>query len=407
MAKKTLLTLIIVFVAAASCLCQVEGASGITKTVSAVTPTASDLTNTITAAVALTTTAAMLNDTGYVTATVTAATEDEMMKLNVKELHLDITPSFRIELPDTSVDLGLKQKIGDTTLEGSTSYNYIYNSIRYNLNYSLDLYVPVGLSLYDSVDFEQIYQNSKYIQRVKGFGLNIGSPVILSVLKLGAEFKNESTYLAKLDSPLNIDQGLASMIKTWFQFKFKNKINGKDYDMLSLYGDLEKAVPTDYSFYNFLFSNYSANFTYKFEPESIITLRGETGYMMVADVVPLWKIYSLGGFDSLVGYPINEFQDFYKIITHVRYDQELFDNINWETWWIRFDRLKFFVMGDCGRVGNVYQVQQFSGYKYGVAAGISLDITFRKRTPLRATLAIGQALYSGLPPVVYFVYELL
>jgi len=407
MAKKTLFALIMVFTAAASCLCQVAAAYGTTGTASGTTPAASDIANTTTAAVALTTTAATFNDAGYMTATVTAATEDEMMKLNVKELHLDITPSFRIELPDTSVDLGLKQKIGDTTLEGSTSYNYIYNSIRYSLNYSLDLYVPVGLALYDSVDFEQIYQNAKYIQRVKGLGVNIGSPVILSILKVGAEFKNESTYLAKLDSPLNVDQGLASLVTTWFEFKFKNRIDGKDYDMLRFWGDLEKAVPTDYSFYNFLFSNYSVNFTYKFEPESILTLRGDTGYMMVADVVPLWKIYSLGGFDSLVGYPINEFQDFYKVIARLRYDQELLGNINWETWWVRFDRLKFFVMGDCGRVGNVYQVQQFPGYKYGVAAGISLDITFRKRTPLRATLAVGQALYSGLPPVVYFFYELL
>ena len=403
MAKKTLLAVIILILAAASC-CGLDASAGLTDTADCIASTSAAC---VIDSFNMTATAAVLNDTGSVTATVSAATDDEMMKLNVKELHLDITPSFKIVLPDTSVDLGLKQKIGDTTLEGSTSYNYIYNSIKYMLKYSLDLYVPVGLSLYDSVDFEQIYQNSKYIQRVKGLGLNAGSPPILSVLKVGAEFKNETTYLAKLDSPLDVEQGLASLIKGWFEIKFTGNSDGKDYELLKLYGDLEKAVPTDYSDYNFLFVNYSANFTYKFNPQQILTLRGATGHMFVADMVPLWKIYSLGGYDSLIGYPTNAFQDFYMVSGRIKYEQEIFSYINWETWWIRFDRLKIFAIADSGRVGNIYQIQQFPEYKYGVGAGISLDLTFRRRTPLRATLAVGQALYSGLPPVVYFVYELL
>ena len=397
MAKKTLFAVAVVLIMASFAAAQDAAGAPVTFTAAAITPAAVPSTAAVKAVFA---------DTGSATATVSFI-DEEMMKLNVKELHLDITPSFKIVLPDTSVDLGLKQKIGDTTLEGGTSYNYIYNSIKYDLNYSLDLYFPVGLSLYDSVNFEQIYQNAKYIQRVKGLGLNLGTPEILSFLKLGMEFKNETTYLAELDSPLNIDQGLASLVKTWFQFDFKSKMAGKDYDMLKIYGDLEKAVPTSYSNYNFLFMNYSLNYVYRLEEESSITFSGNTGYMLVADMVPLWKIYSMGGFDSLLGYAINQFQDFYKVTTRVRYDQMLVDNINWETWWIRYDRIKFVAIADCGRVGDVHQLQVFSGYKFGAGIGLSLDLTFRQRTPIRATLVLGQALWQGYKPVVYFIYELL
>lgn len=332
---------------------------------------------------------------------------EDILNLKINELHLNITPYFKVVLPDASVNLGLKQRIGDTTLEGMTEYNYIYNKIKYFLKYGLETYFPVYVSLYDNLEFEQIYKEQKYIQRTKGLGLSIGTPIVFSVLKFGEEFKNENAYLALLDNTLTAQEGLASIFNTWMQLKIMGKTDAAEFELLRLDINFDKAIPHKYSAYNFLFLNCSLSTNIKFDKGNNLLLNIETGHMLEAQNVPLWKIYSLGGYDRLIGYSLNKFQDYYKIFGRIRYDGTIMENTGWELWWFKLDSLKGFFIADCGRTGDVHQIQILNTYKYGLGAGISMQFTFRKRTLVLVTLAIGQAMEKHIPPVVYFIYELL
>ena len=332
---------------------------------------------------------------------------EDIMNLKVKELQLNITPSFKVVLPDASVTLGLKQRIGDTILEGMTEYNYIYNKIKYLLKYGLETYFPVYLSLYDNMEFEQIYNQEKYIQRTKGLGVSVGTPVLFEIIKFGEEFRNETAYLAHLNNPLTVDEGLASIFNTWMDIYITGKQGGAEFDLLHISAGFDKAIPHQYSRYNFLFLNCSLVSNLRFENGNNLLLSMETGHMLEAQNVPLWRIYSLGGYDRLIGYGLNQFQDYYKIFGRLRFDGNVAESIGWELWWFRLDNLKAFAIVDCGRTGNVHQIQEYNSYKYGLGAGISFQFTFRKRTPVKVTLAVGQAVEKDMTPVVYFIYELL
>src|ERR1035437_554206 len=235
---------------------------------------------------------------------------DNIINLKVKQLNLNITPYFKVVLPDASIDLGLKQKIGDTTLEGETEYNYIYNKIKYSIKYGLETYFPVYVRLYDDMQFEQIYNNNKYIQRTKGLGLSIGTPVLFSILKVGEEFKNENAYLARLNNSFEVEQGLVSILNTWMEMKITGKQRGGEFDVLRLNVNFDKAIPHKYSAYNFLFLNSLLASNLRFENGNNLLFNMQIGYMLEAQNVPLWKIYNLGGYDSLIGYGLNEFQDY-------------------------------------------------------------------------------------------------
>ena len=340
---------------------------------------------------------------------VTQTTEyfEDMINLKVNELHLNITPSFKVVLPDASVNIGLKQKIGDTILEGSTEYNYIYNRIKYDLKYGLETIFPVYVRLYDDLEFEQIYNNTKYIQRTKGLGLSIGTPLLLSSLKFGEEFKNESAYLAHLNNTFDVEQGVESRFNTWMDYRLAGKQGGNEFDMVHLSINFDKAIPYKDSRYNFLFLNSSISGNIRFDNGNNLYYAAETGHMLEAQDAPLWTLYNMGGFDKLIGYGLNEFQGYYQIFGRLRFDAMVEDKIGWEVWWVMLDNLKAFAIVDCGRIGDVHIIQHFNSYLYGVGAGVSFQFMFRKRTPVKVTFALGQAVPGGRKPVVYFVYELL
>lgn len=339
--------------------------------------------------------------------TATVVNDDNIMNMKVKELHLSITPTFKFVVPDASMYLGLKQMIGDTEVEAETEYNYILNRIRYLIKYTVDVYVPVGFSLYDNVDFQQVYFESKYIQRTKGLGISAESPLFFSGFKFGEEFKNESSYLARLGDGALPEEGLESIFNTWFDVKVKGEESGKEFDKFAMNISFEKAVPHAYSNYNFLFLNTKIASNTRIDEGDNLMMSASTGHLLEAQVVPLWKLYSIGGYDSLIGYPMNGFQGYFLMSGRVKFERHILESINREILWIRLDRLKGFVIADCGMAGNVYNIQDSNRYKTGTGLGLTFDFTFRKRTPIRATFAVGQAIDKKYSPVVYFIYELL
>jgi hypothetical protein len=331
---------------------------------------------------------------------------DELINVRLKEIYVDISPEFQLILPDTSLKLGFKQKVGDTLLDASTEYNYLYNKIRYDLKYSVDIYFTMSLILYDSINFEQIYQNGKYIQRNKDYGFSIMTPRFFDFINIRQEIRSDNYYFARLDNQFAPSAGNTLVGDTWIEFT-PPAANAWILDVPGnrVAVNFDKAIPTDFSTQNYLSLNLSADFSFKLDNRAELTLKYEGGYLLEPYNVPLWQDYRLGGYENMMGYNYDEFEGHYKFFGRIKYDFPMFDKINYEFFLVRLDAVRMFCAGAAGNAGDGHAMLYLDHYSFSAGIGFVVECTFRKRTPFKMTFALAQAIKNGRTPVFYFVHE--
>ncbi|MCX8093740.1 MAG: hypothetical protein N3E50_06185 [Candidatus Goldbacteria bacterium] len=335
---------------------------------------------------------------------VSPSADEEMLELKLKEVHFSITPSFKLVVPDASVKLGLKQKIGDTQLDAETEYNYLYNKINYNIQYSLDFLLTYYVKFYDAINFEQIYFKEKYIQRNKGIILGVHTPALFNYFQIREELKFDNYYFAKLNSTSFLpDTGNTIFLVTWFEFS-NAFLQKNDLQMIYAGVNFVKSISSDISFYNYLSMNILFENNFRFD-SSLMQFKYEGGFLLERFSLPLWEVYRLGSFDKLIGYNYDEFQGFYKNFFRIKYEWAILEKLNWELFWFLFNRINTLIIFDVGCAGNDNEVMAINNYHVGIGLGLKFEFLFRKRTPVSITLAIGQAIKQDKYPIFYFVHE--
>lgn len=332
--------------------------------------------------------------------------EEEIFELKVKELSFTIVPTFKLIVPETSITLGLSQKIGETDFLAQSEYNYLHSKINYLLQYTLNFFIPFFVDLYDNVNFEKIYENKKYLQRNKGYGAGLQTPKIFDIFILKQEIKSENYYFASIEDKLNINQGNILLYNTWLEFLFEHKIKKEIFKDFYAGINFEKAILSDFTDYNFLFLNFILNKIFYFEHKRTIDFYIEYGYLLAKDKLPLWKIYTLGGYERLMGFGYDEFQGYYKVFSKLKGEARIWDKINFELLFLKLVSIDGFLVLNMGQVGNVYEIQDFSDYKTSIGFGTDLNILFRNKLKITLTFALAQAIKPGRSPVFYFVYFL-
>jgi hypothetical protein len=330
--------------------------------------------------------------------------EDNLMEVRLQELHFNITPEFQFVLPDASLRIGLKQKLGDTRLDASTEYNYLYNKFRYDIRYSVELYMTFSANLYDAVNFEQLYQSQKHIQRNKGFGISVQTPEFFDFLRLREEFVFDNYYFARLDNSFSPETGAIMLLYSWLELDLsfsEKEINGGD----RLAVNFDKSMPSDASSYNFLFLNVLLQKGFDFGSGQALELKFEGGYLLEKNDVPIWQIYRLGGYDRMIGFNYDEFEGYYMDFLRLKYSLRAFSGLNWELPLITVDNIDMFFIVDMGSAGTDHDVTCIEHYNYSTGLGAVVEFTFRKRTKVRMTFAVAQAVSQGKYPVFYFAHE--
>lgn len=342
--------------------------------------------------------------------TKTAMTIDEladhiegMFQLKIKELEFNLTPTFKIVLPDTSTEMGIKHKMGETTLEGMTKYNYIYSQIFYSIKYTLDVITPVSFSLYDDIKLESIYEQRKYLQKVKGFAGGVETPVLFDVFKLREELASETFYVAQLQDPFEADEGNLLILRSYFEANFKDSTKER---VFLLKAGIENSIPYEGNIYNYILLSLESGVFFRFPGERDLSFTYKGGYLLENYNLPLWKRYKLGGYDRLIGYNFDEFAGRYFVSGRLRYDFRVFDRIDWVIPLLEIKSLSMFLIGDIGCAGNSREIMGLGNYKYSAGLGVVFDVTFRKKTKMKVTLAIGQAIEQGRLPVFYLIHEI-
>jgi hypothetical protein len=107
----------------------------------------------------------------------------------------------------------------------------------------------------------------------------------------------------------------------------------------------------------------------------------------------------------MMGYNYDEFEGYYMDFIRVKYETPVIENISWEFFWIKLDTIRLFVDFDMGSAGGDHEVVNIDHYHYSAGLGITIEFTFRKRTPIKMTFALAQAIQQGKMPVFYFVHE--
>jgi hypothetical protein len=343
--------------------------------------------------------------TGSTTAAV-CLPPDEYMQMQLKELHLDVTPTFKFVLPDTDFKINISNKFENSLFEAFTEYNYLYSKINYMLRYTLDIFLQPFVSLYDDTDFEKVYADSKYIQRTKGLSGGVKTPMLGDIFLLSAEAKNESFYNANLQDNLNVNQGNMNLVDGNFEI-FDKKKETSDYYFQA---NVEKSIPAGNSSYNYMFLNIDAHKSLKIMSGNEITDIFEGGYLLQQDDVPQWKLYYLGGYDRLAGYGFEQFYGYYKIFNRFKFSIQILNNVGWELGWKQFtakwNDMDAFLLFDSGCVGNVGEIQGIQNYHFSVGAGVRFGCILGKTSKVKFTFMLAQAIiYNKSLPVFYFVQE--
>lgn len=326
-----------------------------------------------------------------------------MFQFKVKELEFNLTPTFQIVLPDTSAEMGIKHRMGETLLEGYTKYNYIYSQINYQLKYTLDIFMPVSFRLYDDIKLESIYERRKYLQKVKGFGGGIETPELLGFIRIREELSSETFYVAQLQDTFSAEEGNLLVLRSIVDMVFRD---GLKRDFFVLNTGIENSIPYEGNVYDYTLLNLRADVFLRYGDDRRLGLFYRGGYLLENHKLPVWKRYRLGGYDRMIGYNYDEYEGRYFVFGRARYDFKVFGAVDLNIPLFEFKGISMFVIGDIGCAGDGRRIMGLGNYKYSVGAGVVFDMTFRKKTKMKITLAIGQAIEQGRMPVFYLIHEI-
>ncbi len=326
---------------------------------------------------------------------------EDLFQVRMKEVHFNLTPTYKFVWPDTSAKIGIKQKWDIAELAAETEYNYLYSEMRYALKYTMEILFTVTGELYDQISFEKIYENSKFLQRNRGFEIGIQTPETFGFLTLRQTIKNETVYFSKLEESFSAEDTNVLLFNSWMEAVVRDSNKEKD---LYFGVNLENAVPHQVSEYNFIFLNMKLE-KYFGNEDSRFALSMKTGHLLEDYETPVWKKYTLGGVSRLIGYDYNKFRGYYMNFARIKYRRRIFKDIGWELPLIDPKSMHLFIIADAGAVGEADSLLSSANYMYGIGAGAEVNITFRKRTKMKFTFIISQPSH-GSGPYFYFIHRI-
>jgi hypothetical protein len=207
-----------------------------------------------------------------------------------------------------------------------------------------------------------------------------------------------------LDNSFTPDVGNVLVLDSWLEIdlNFDNK-KMQQADRLAV--NFSKFIPSEMSAYNFLFLNIFIDKKFALADGLAVSLKYEGGYLIQKVDLPIWQTYRLGGYEKMLGYNYDEFEGPYMNFLRLKFEVPLFEKINLEVLWIKFDNIRLFTIFDTGYVGNERDIASLNRYSYSAGFGIVVEFTFRQRTSVKMTFAVAQAIKQDKLPVFYFVQQ--
>ncbi len=363
------------------------------------------------------------------------------VKLRVSELQ--VSPQTTFILPDGSIRMSMEVlDRGGISLAATSRYNFVNSDIDYRIKYS---YVfgrnNIGLSVYDSIDFEKVFSDSRFIARKRGgeggywrrlgrfysIGMTLSSeqhfmvPLVEETIDYDKSTLNSGTMRLAYDSR---DNGSDPRAGTMYWMSFKQAIEELDGDYR--YNKAEVGLRKYFGLSFFAAEDAGREGKKKRKSKKkevmpgknlVIALTGLYGAIphkrrisAEREAVPYLDRYRLGGFRNLRGYAVDEFigEDVISQRVEVRLSFKAAEPVG-KIWGLYFDRIELVGSYDVGVIGeNVYcrrgYLRQVA--RQGVAYGFRFKLNVRRKISMILYLMEGQALRQNRDGVFYLSYTI-
>lgn len=331
---------------------------------------------------------------------------------------MEINPKSSFLLPDGIISFraGIHD-VGPVRLEAESKYNFINSDIDYRIRYSLPLGRSLlGGSLYDALDFEEVFSESRFINRRRGGALEWGYPVTKTI-RYSAEVGTEQHFFVPFAAP---GGGTQSWILNRFTSQLSSssmKINGGRETGRTWIFRVTRALPELQGSFDFLkLDLYGRQVFGLTQGLDLVVTSTYTQFPFARPVlggpaVPSFEQTRLGGYQNLRGFRVQEFAGsehiFGRTELRLAYPGKLPKPIL-KVKWVRFELL---MSMDVGAVGKKLWATNFKTIKgirlyRGMAVGARFHFSFKEKRKIELTFLRGQALEPGRRPVFYFVYTL-
>lgn len=332
------------------------------------------------------------------------ALKKKIPEITVQETIVQLTPKTRLYLPSGSMDVSLQQKMQKTNIIFASHYDYVDDFMGFNLDFLYDLSpYSIGVALNDSVDFNEIFSNSQYLQRMQSV-----YPYAQFALDRYTRFKTgirlENTYTDSISSSTRLDFGrnIVGDIGVWFD-NTQEDLSTPRGGSRSL--DLQRSFKMFGSDYEYTRVEARAHQYFSAFADHYIEYEMLTGYPIEVNSRPLTSQYTAGGYRLLRGYKFKEFRGdalFYNQFTYhipvVAVEPRGFMGVTWAivTW-------NIFVEG--AKIGDRTIFSEIPGFKWSTGTGFGYTVMLLKRLPIQVEISAAKA-FEGCMPQYYFTVSI-
>ncbi|MCX5782165.1 MAG: BamA/TamA family outer membrane protein [Elusimicrobia bacterium] len=329
----------------------------------------------------------------------------QLPQITTRETVVRVKPDVNIYLPSGSLDFSLKQEYKKTTLEFVSQYDLVHN----NMGVGVDLMynfkkIPIGLLLKDYVDFEAIFSNSQYLQRVQSMSPYAKYLLCKNTeLKTALRFENTSTsstgtmlildkgrnivgeigiYNSDLDESRSIPRGGSRSLK--IENSLKNL--GSDYN----YSQMELNIRNYFTIYKRQYFEYDL----------------QASYPLSFDSKPLSAIYYAGGYKVMKGYNYREFSGNSIIYNSVKHNIPI-AGIGYEKFLgIEYSIVTWNIFAEGVKIGGKEIFSGVQDAKYSVGSGLGYTLILFKKLPVKFEVSMAKA-FEPRGPKMYLTVSTL
>ena len=304
--------------------------------------------------------------------------------------------------------------LGAVALQAESKYNFLNSDVEYKIHYQASLGRPtLGGSVYESLDFESLFAENRSINRRRGGGLEMGTPLrgrLAVKILVGGE--------QHLFVPLKEDAAMRSWTLNWTEFQIGIPVQAPEGSrerggafLLSF----RRGFPQLSGSFDFLRISATARGVLSLGPwVDLAGLFTSSGFASARSVaggpeVPFFEHEKSGGYGRLRGYRIDEFTAresiFSRLEARVAYPAKL----PGPKWGWALDRLEAVFSLDLAAGEKHLWSGGAAGFRdaaihRGIAGGLCFHLLYKGKRRIEVSTLAARALDPGRGTVFYFIH---
>ncbi len=326
----------------------------------------------------------------------------QMPQEMLEEQKIKVEPEAKANILSGAFSIMVKQRIKKSFLEFGGEYDFADSFMGFNLDYNYKIGIfYTGFAVKDTIDFNEVFSNSKYLQRVQSI-TPYTRPRLHKRLFAKLSLTFEDTNTTSLETGTTIDSGKNIVGQLRFDHYLMNrqkKTPSGIEQSLSFMNSYEN-LGSDYAY---ALGEYSFLGVLRVFGDKYFEYKLDSGVPLNSDNKPLSALYWAGGYKILRGYDFKEFVGGARLyqrvsynvpLTEVKYDEVIGIKYSVVTWNLAFEAVEI------GNREDVYYVNDT--LKLSAEVGLAYKLILLKYLPLKLEFIVAKAM-EARPPKAYLL----